>query len=105
MIPPRLEEIERKLRDAAARRRYPEVARLAREFGEATRAYAQSLPKGDPRGAEAARKLADVLSWTLVMMRAARSSCAAELRRVATATRYSRPYGNPSPPASINLDA
>ncbi len=36
----------------------------------------ETLPKGDPRAAEAARKLDDVLSWTLVMLQAARSTCA-----------------------------
>ena len=95
MIPPRLEQLEAKLRAAAACRRYQEVARLAAEFGEAARSYAQALPKGDPRAAEAARKLDEVLSWALVMMQAARSACAAGLRRVTTANRYARRYGEP----------
>jgi len=88
MIPPLLEQLEKKLRAAAACRRYQEVTRLATEFGQAVRAYAQSLPKGDRRAAEAAR-----------------STCLAELRRVTTANRYASPCGEPRRAAAIHLDA
>jgi NTP pyrophosphatase (non-canonical NTP hydrolase) len=105
MMPPLLEQLEKKLRAAARCRRYPEVTRLTAEFGEAVRAYAQSLPKSDPRVEEAARKLDDVLSWALVMLYAARSSCLAELRRVTAANRYSRRYSEQSSVAGVRLDA
>jgi len=105
MTPPRLERLERELRHAAACRRYREVARLATEFGAAARRYAQTLPPGDPRAAEAARKVDGLLSWALVMMQAARAACAAQLRQVGTATRYSRRCGQPGRAAAVNLDA
>lgn len=105
MIPPSLEQLEKKLRAAAACRRYQEVTRLAAEFGEGVRAYARALPKGDPRAVEAAHKLDEVLSWTLVMLQAARSTCLAELRRVTAANRYSRRYSEPGGVAAVRLDA
>ena len=105
MIPPRLERLEKELRHAAASRRYREVARWAAEFGEAARAYAETRPPGDPRAAEAALKVDGLLSWALVMMQAARAACAAQLRQVDTATRYSRRCGQPGRAAAVNLDA
>jgi hypothetical protein len=105
MIPSRLERLEAELRQAAACRRYQEVARLATEYGEAARAYARSLPQGDSRAAEAGRKLDDLLSWALVMMQAARSACAAGLRRAAMANCYARPAGEVGRTAVVHLDA
>jgi hypothetical protein len=105
MMPPRLERLESELRQAAACRRYGEAVRLATEFGEAARAYAQTLPRGDPRAAEAARKVDSLFSWALVMMQAARAACAAQLRQIETATRYSRRCGEPGRAAAVNLDA
>ena len=105
MIPQRLGQLEAELRRAAESRRYEDAARLAAEYGEAARAYARSLPKGDSRAAEAGRKLDDLLSWALVMMQAARSACAAGLRRAATATRYAHPAGEAGRTAVVRLDA
>jgi hypothetical protein len=105
MIPSPLERLEAELRRAAACRRYEEVARLAAECGEAARTYARTLPQGDPRAAEAGRKLNDLLSWALVMMQAARSACAAGLRQAAAATRYARPLGEPGRTGVVRLDA
>jgi len=99
-----LEQLDRELRQAATSKRYQDVVRLAAEFGEAVKAFAQSLPQGDPRAAEAGRKLSELLSWALVMMQAARSNCLADLRRVATANRYSRRCGEPGK-ALVQLDA
>jgi len=99
-----LEQLEKKLRHAAASRRYKDVSRLAAEFGEAVQVFVRALPKGDPRAVEAERKLLDLLSWALVMMQAARSTCLADLRRVATANRYSRRCGEPGR-VSVKLDA
>jgi len=99
-----LDQLERKLRHAAAARRYKDVARLTVELGEAVLAFTGTLPKGDPRAAEAESKFMGVLSWALVMMQAARSTCLADLRRVATAHRYSRRCAGPGR-ASVQLDA
>ena len=65
----------------------------------------QSLPEGDARAAEAARTLHELINWSLAMLHAARFACAAELRCVATATRYARPCGFRERPASIHLEA
>jgi hypothetical protein len=104
MIPSRLERLDAELRSAAASRRYAETTRLAAEFGKAVRSYMQTLPNTDPRVGEAARKLDESLAWSLLMMKAARSSCAAELRRVATASRYVQPCGAPGRTAGVRLD-
>jgi hypothetical protein len=105
MISPHLAQLERTLRGAVAGRRYPEVARTATEFTEAVRAYAQTLPQGDSRAAEAGRRLGEGLSWALVMMQAARSGCIAELRRVTAADRYSRRYSESGRVGAVQLDA
>ncbi|MGA2041596.1 MAG: hypothetical protein ABSH42_20135 [Bryobacteraceae bacterium] len=99
-----LEQLEKQLRHAAASRRYKDVSRLAAECGEAVQAFVRALPKGDPRAGEAGRKLLDLLSWALVMTQAARATCLADLRRVATANRYSRRCGEPGR-VSVQLDA
>ena len=105
MIPQLLEQLEIELRRAAACRQYRQVASLAEEICEGVWAYTQTLPEGDPRRAAAAHKLDDLLSWTLVMMRAARSDCAFELRRVTTATGYRRPRPERAGASVISLDA
>jgi hypothetical protein len=89
MISPAVEELEARLRLAAESRRFDEVRQLSVELGQQVREYVNGLPKGDPRGAGASRRLLETLSWTLIMMQAARSSCLGELRRVATANCYS----------------
>lgn len=104
MIPLHLAQLEKKLRDAARCRRYREVTQSATEFAEAVRVYAQDLPKGDLSAAQAGRQLGEALSWSLVMMQAARANCLAELRRVAAANRYARTYGETGRTA-IHLDA
>ena len=81
------------------------MARVATDFAEAVRANAQRLPQGDPRAAEAGRKLGEVLSWALVMTQAARSSCVAELRRVTAANRYSRRCGESGRVGAVQMDA
>ena len=105
MIPSRLEQLEKKLRDAAAGRRYREVTLVAAEFAEAVRVYARGLPKGDPRAAEAGRMLDGVLSWALAILQAARSACLAERRRVTAAHRYSSRCGESAGAAAIQMDA
>ncbi|SPE30371.1 hypothetical protein SBA3_1650021 [Candidatus Sulfopaludibacter sp. SbA3] len=100
----RLEQLEKDLRRAAACRQYQEVASLAAEIGAAADGYAQAISHGDQDAAQAARKLYDLLSWALVMMQAARSGCAAELRRVTTASRYSRPADESARTAVLDLD-
>jgi hypothetical protein len=105
MMPPHLQQLEEKVRYAAACRRYMAIGRLASEFAEAVRAYAQTLPKGDPRAAQAGRKVIDLFSWALVMVQGERAACATELRRVTAATRYSRRAAEPARAAGIQLDA
>lgn len=105
MIPTPLELLEDQIRAAAASRRYRDVARMVPEYGQAVRAFMQSLPEGDARAAEAARTLHESINWSLAMLHAARFACAAELRCVATATRYARPCGFRERPASIHLEA
>src|ERR1019366_1790314 len=105
MIAPRVEQLEKDLRRAAACRQYKEVVRLATEIGGGARGHALDARKGDARAAESARKMYDLLSWALVMMQAARSACVAELRLVTTATRYARPSGATGRTAAVSLDA
>ena len=106
MIPPYLEQLEEQVRHAAASRQYREVAPRIDAFAGSVRAYVQSLPKGDPHRAEAARRVIDLLSWSLVMLQGARASCAAELRQVVTADRYSRRNREPVVrPARFYMDA
>ena len=90
MMPPYLDQLEERVRYAAACRRYGDAVRLAAEFGESARAYAQALPKGDPRAGQAGRRVVDLLSWALVIVQGERATCAKELRRVTAARRYSR---------------
>ena len=99
-----LGQLEKQLRCAAACRRYDEVRRLASCFGEATRSYAESLPREDPRAAEAVRKLMDVLAWTLVTLQASRSACLDELRRLSLANRYLTRAERSRPPASVHME-
>lgn len=105
MMPPRLEELEKKLRGAAASRKYAEVREVALELDEAARAHLQTLPKNDPQVPELARYLADLLSWALVMTQAGRSACAAELRRVSFVHSYSHPCGEVRETPAVRLDA
>ncbi len=104
MMPSYLVQLEEQVRRAAASRQYAEVTRLTAEFADAARAYAQALPKGDPRAGETMRRLVDLLSWALVMVQGARAACAAELRQVATANRYSRRSAEPARSAGVSLD-
>ena len=104
MTPARLEQLEAELCGAAASRRYAETARVAADFGEAVQAYAQALPDNDPRASEAARKLDDALSYALLMLKAARASCAEEFRRIAAASRYAGACRQPGRTACVRLD-
>jgi len=104
MTPALLDQLEEKVRHAAVCRRYENLMRLTAEFAEATRAYAQSLPAGDQHARDAGRKVADVLSWALATVQGSRAACAAELRRVTAATRYSRRPAEIARAAGISLD-
>jgi hypothetical protein len=88
MIPERLQQLERELRAAAAARLYPEVRRLATEFCSVAAAYASALPAEDPRVANAAAKVDEVLNWSILMMQLARSACSSELQRIRTTRQY-----------------
>jgi hypothetical protein len=103
-MPAHLDQLERKVRHAALSRRYAEAVRLAAEFAEAAHVYALGLPKGDARAVEAGRRVADLYSWSLVVLQGARAACAAELRQVNTANSYSCRSGE-ARSAVIRLDA
>jgi hypothetical protein len=105
MMPVHLVRLEEKVRHAGACRRYDDIGRLAAEFAEAARVYAQTLPKGDPREREAGRQVVELLSWALATVQGARAICAGELRRVTATTRYSRRCVEPKTAAGIQLDA
>jgi hypothetical protein len=105
MMPAYLARLEEKARHAAACRRYDDIGPLAAEFAEAARAYAQTLPKGDPRGREAGRQVVELLSWALATVQGARAICAGELRRVTATARYSRRCAEPKRAAGIQVDA
>lgn len=105
MMPERLEQLEERVRCAVACRRYADAVRLAGEFGEAAWAYAQALPKGDARAAQAGRRVVDLFSWALVLVQGERASRAEELGRIVTAHRYSRRSIEATRTAAVHLEA
>jgi hypothetical protein len=105
MMPAHLGRLEEKVRHAAACRRYDDIGPLAAEFAEAARAYARTLPKGDPRASETGRQVVELLSWALATVQGARAICAGELRRVTATTRYSWRSAELKRAAGIQLDA
>jgi hypothetical protein len=105
MMPVHLARLEEKVRYAAACRRYDDIGRLATEFAEAARAYAQTLPKGDPRARETGGQVVELLSWALATVQGARAICAGELRRVTATTRYSWRFAELRRAAGVQLDA
>jgi hypothetical protein len=105
MIPLDLEQLEKRLREAAAGRRYREVSRLAPEFAKAVAFYVRALPKGDPRATAAELKLDETVAWSLVRLKAARAACLFELRRVTTANRYSSGYREPGSRGGVQVEA
>ena len=88
MLPETLLEIDRELRSAAAARLYDDVERLCADFCRIAAQYAASLPPGDPRLRRLAGQVDETLSWSILMMQAARASCSSQLRRAQVAQSY-----------------
>jgi hypothetical protein len=88
MIVPTLANLSDDLRRAAARRAYADVQRLAVQLGAAVAAQARTLPAGDPRIVEIAAWLKEEFTRTEILLRIARASQAAELRRATFLQRY-----------------
>jgi hypothetical protein len=103
-MPTHLTQIEEKLRRAAEGRHYAEVERLALELSQAVREYAAGFPPGDERGARALGEFLDLISWALILMQSARSSCLAQLRMVTTAQRYAQQRGPAARESAILLN-
>jgi len=76
------------LRQAATRRAYRDVEHLARKAGADAAAEARALPAGDPGVGEIVDWLTDLFDRTEILLRIARASQAAELRRIAYLRRY-----------------
>ncbi|HUB83158.1 MAG TPA: hypothetical protein VMB03_30365 [Bryobacteraceae bacterium] len=88
MISPALLTLSEELRRAASRRAYRDVEHLARRAGSAAAAEVRALPSGDPGICEIAEWLKDLFDRTEILLRIARASQAAELRRIAFLRRY-----------------
>ncbi|HEX3745136.1 MAG TPA: hypothetical protein VHW09_14430 [Bryobacteraceae bacterium] len=91
MTSPTLATLGSDLQKAAGRRAYADVQVLAVRIGEAAAAEVRSLPAGDAGIREMAAWLADLFRRTEILLRIARASQAAELRRVTFLRRYLLP--------------
>ena len=97
MISSSLTAIETELRQAAARRAYNDVKRLAVGVGVAAAAEARALPAGDPGIREIAAWLNELFESTEIMLRISRASQADEFRRIAFLQRYLPRQQRPTP--------
>jgi hypothetical protein len=88
MISSTLASLSDDLLRAAGRRRYADVQRLAVQVGAAAAQEARTLPAGDPLIREIGAWLKDLFGRTEILLRVARVSQAAELRRVTFLQRY-----------------
>jgi hypothetical protein len=88
MISAALTAIETELRQAAARRAYADVVRLAVTLGATAAQEARALLAGDPAVREIAAWLQAVYECTRVLLRVARTAQADELRRLLFVKRY-----------------
>jgi hypothetical protein len=88
MISAPLTAIETELRQAAARRAYADVERLAVSIGAAAAQEARELPAGDPAIREIVAWLQGVYECTGILLRIARTAQADELRRLHFVKRY-----------------
>jgi hypothetical protein len=103
MIPPALAQLEARLRQASAKRRYGDVERLALEFADAARAEIGKLAPGDPAVAALAQSAAGVLERTRLITITGRARTAQELRGLPFPGRYVR-HTPPRPPM-FRIDA
>jgi hypothetical protein len=88
MISSTLDTLGNQLREAAARRAYRDVERLAVQVGAAAAGEARALPPGDPGIGEIAAWLKELFHRTDILLRIARASQANERRRVTFLKRY-----------------
>lgn len=88
MISSTLATLSDELRQAAARRAYAEVERLAVRVGAAAAEEARALPAGGPGKNEIATWLREVFTSTEILLRIARASQADEFRRITFLQRY-----------------
>lgn len=88
MISPELTAIEKRLREAAARRAYNEIPSLAACVGAAAAEEAKSLPSGDPLLLEIGLWLQALYRDIEILVRIGRATDAGELRRVAFLRKY-----------------
>jgi hypothetical protein len=98
-----LAHMENDLRTAAVQRRYIEVERLARLYCSAAEAHARSLPPGDPGTRRIARRVAETLERSRLILCVARAAAADELSRLPLLNRYISSSGPPK--ALLRLDA
>jgi len=90
MISSTLVTLSHELRQAAARRAYADVERLALRLSKTADAEIRSLPGGDPAVREVAAWTKELFDRTATLLRIARASHTAELRRVTFLQRYLR---------------
>jgi hypothetical protein len=88
MISSTLATLSDELRQAAARRAYADVERLAVRVGAAAAGEARALPAGDPGKLEIAAWLRELFSSTEILLRIGRASQADEFRRITFLQRY-----------------
>jgi hypothetical protein len=91
MISSNLATLGSNLRQAATRRAYADVERLAVKVGAAAAAEASALPAGDPGVGKIAAWLKDLFARTEILLRIARASQAHELRHLTFLKRYLPP--------------
>jgi len=91
MISSNLAALSGELRQAAARRSYAEVERLAVKVGQAAAQQARALPADDPGVPEIAAWLKELYGRTEILLRIGRASQAGELRRITFLQRYLPP--------------
>ena len=88
MISSNLAALSDELRQAAARRAYAEVERLAVKVGDAAAEQVRALPAGDPGVRDIAAWLKELFDRTEILVRIGRASQAGELRRITFLQRY-----------------
>lgn len=88
MISSNLAALSDELRQAAARRAYAEVERLAVKVGDAAAEQVRALPAGDPGVRDIAAWLKELFDRTEILVRIGRTSQAGELRRITFLQRY-----------------
>lgn len=105
MIPKYFDELEAKVRCAALARHYDDVVASSNHFANSIQAYVRSLPVGDPLRADAVARLMELLDWTLIILRGARTACARELRQATAANLYAQKSASRPKSSGIQVHA